>query len=546
LMQGNKNIGLSGKQNFHLRKTLGYSKSQFFSYRQYNILFINTSIGGSRIVPPMTRIQNYHKLPVALRKQFRASPHSYEKEKETQNAWQQPTAMITFDSFHFRKFNNFARPYLAKTLPVQNRKETHSIGFVRGKNNNQSALSEKSITRCLWFALGLMLAFHQTGIGQVLPPDSLAQSSDSLLIPLSGSIAEDSTKASKKEPFDFPIAYKAKDSILMFLTEELVYLYGDAEIQYGDIELKAAFIAINMGKKEVFAKGMIDSSGKEVGKPRFKEKDQVFDSQTLKYNFDTKKGYITKVFTEQEGGFLHSSETKKLENNQVCVKDGKYTTCNLEHPHFFIGLTKAKIIPGDKIVTGPAYLSIADIPIPIGIPFGFFPNKKGSTSGILIPTYGEENRRGFFLRDGGYYWAFSDRMDATLRGDIYSKGTWGLKLHTNYKRRYRFNGGFDIKLFRNVISEPELPDYSKSRDFSVTWNHSQDPKANPNSTLSASVNLSSSSFDQNQSIGANNYLTNTKSSSISYSRRFGKDVNFSGNLRHSQYSFMLSLEVNIS
>ncbi len=249
--------------------------------------------------------------------------------------------------------------------------------------------------------------------------------------------------------------------------------------------------------------------------------------------------------TEQEGGYLHSEITKRLEDKSICIKDGKYTTCDLDHPHYYIALTKAKVIPDDKIVSGPAYLVLSDMPTPIGLPFGFFPNQKKYSSGILIPEYGEEANRGFFLRNGGYYFALSDYFDLSLRGDIYSKGTWGARLHSNYKKRYKYNGNIDIKFFDNIVGEKGLPNYAKSKDFAIGWKHKQDAKAHPGSNFSADVNISSSTYDRNQTYSSTNYLNNTKSSSVSYSKRWGSDLNFSANLRHSQNSRNKSVSLTL-
>ena len=249
--------------------------------------------------------------------------------------------------------------------------------------------------------------------------------------------------------------------------------------------------------KEVYAEGLPDSTGTVVGTPVFKEGDEEFESKTMRYNFETQKGIITDVKTTQGDGFVHSDLTKKISKDEFILEKGKYTTCDAEHPHFYLRMTKAKVISNKKIITGPAYMVLEDFPIyfPM-IPFGYFPNSTTYTSGILIPTYGEEQTRGFFLREGGYYWAASDHFDLALRGDIYSKGSWATKLHSNYKVRYKFSGSLDFSYNLNKYSEQPLPDARTTRGFSLAWSHSQDSKANPNRTFSASVNLSTSSFDK--------------------------------------------------
>jgi Organic solvent tolerance protein OstA len=220
------------------------------------------------------------------------------------------------------------------------------------------------------------------------------------------------------------------------------------------------------------------------------------------------------------------------------LRNGKYTTCDAENPHFYLEMTKAKLLSNKKIVTGPAYLVVEDLPIYfVFIPFGFFPNSPKYSSGFLMPTYGDENNRGYFLRDMGYYWAANDYFDVALRGDIYSKGSRGIKLHTNYRLRYKFSGGLDIKYYKNVFGDKGLPDYRTQNDFAITWNHTMDPKASTNQTFSASVNFSTSQYDQNNALSTQNYLTNTKQSSVSYSKRWeNSPFNLSTSLRHSQNS----------
>lgn len=328
-----------------------------------------------------------------------------------------------------------------------------------------------------------------------------------------------------------PINYKARDSILFAVGEQKVYLYGEAQINYQDIELKAEYIELDLGKDLVFAIGVADSVGGVVGEPEFKDGKDEFSSKEMLYNFKTKKGIVKEVITEQNGGYLHSRVTKIQPNKEVHIKDGKYTTCDLEHPHFYIKLTKAKVIPDDKIVSGPAYLIIEDVPVPLGIPFGFFPNNSGHTSGILIPEYGEELNRGFFLRNGGYYFTFGDYADLQARADIYSKGSWGANAVARYKKMYKFNGNLNLKYSSIKIFEDSVP----NKMYQIKWQHSQDSKARPNSRFSANVDFGSSSYDQYNSYGEKNRLRNEMSSSISYNKSFANTpFSLSTNLRHSQ------------
>ncbi len=333
------------------------------------------------------------------------------------------------------------------------------------------------------------------------------------------------------------VEYDARDSLTFRLDEGIVEMFGKAFISYEDIQLEADYIRYEMDNNLVIARGLPDSTGKIVGNPVFTEKDNSFESKVLRYNFKTQKGYIKEVITEQEGGYLHAEETKKQDNGHVHLKNGKYTTCDAEHPHFYIAITKGISIPGDKIVAGPAYMVLADVPLPLGIPFGFFPNTKTNASGILLPKYGEENARGFYLRDGGYYFALNEYMDMKITSDIYSNGTWGVRLGSNYKLNYRFGGNISLKYFKNVSGYQDIGTHSISRDYQVGWSHNQDSRANPNSTFRASVNLSSSSYDRNHTRNINSVMRNTKQSSISYSRRWGNSpFNLSASLNHSQNS----------
>ncbi|MCK4662176.1 MAG: LPS-assembly protein LptD [Bacteroidales bacterium] len=337
---------------------------------------------------------------------------------------------------------------------------------------------------------------------------------------------------------DAKIDYNADDSIIFSLDEKKVYLYGNAIIIHTNMELKADYIVLDLEKDIVFACGVTDSLGKETGKPEFKEGNEAFVAETMRYNFKTKKGIIKGVITEQGEGYLHSSRTKKMPNNEIHLKNGKYTTCDHEHPHFYVALTKAKVIPDEKIISGPAFLVIEDVPLPfIGIPFGFFPNKKGRASGILIPNYGEEVNRGFYLRDGGYYWGISDHFDLVARGEIYSKGSYGLKTQSRYKKRYKYNGNLSFDYYRNKIGDKGSTDFIDQKDYKLRWTHSQDPKARPNSSFSANVNFGSVTYDKYNSTNTQDYLNNTIQSSIAYSKTFANTpFHMSTNVTHSQNS----------
>ncbi len=369
--------------------------------------------------------------------------------------------------------------------------------------------------------------------------DSLFQAiSDSMT--LADSIRSDTLLAPRAAggEVESEVKYSANDSLIFSLDGGTVELFGGAHIAYEDIVLEADYIRYDMDSSLVTAYGLPDSTGALAGKPVFTDASSSFESKTMRYNFKSKKAYVQEVITQQEGGYLHAEETKKQKNGHIHLKDGKYTTCDLDHPHFYIALTKAISMPGDKIVSGPAYIVLADVPLPIGLPFGFFPNSMTKTSGILIPKYGEETNRGFYLKEGGYYFAMNDYMDLRLTGDVYSNGTWGVRLGSNYKWNYHFTGNLNLRYFKNVSGYKNIEEtYSVSKDYAIGWSHSQDSRANPNSSFRASVNLSSSSYDQNHTNNINSVMRNTKQSSISYTKSWpNSPFNMSASLNHSQNS----------
>jgi len=346
-----------------------------------------------------------------------------------------------------------------------------------------------------------------------------------------------SDSVNAKQPFLVdPIIYNAEDSMIVSLDGQKVYLYNNAKVTYQQIELTAYYIQLDLETKEIYAEGVIDSTGEMTQKPIFKQGSEEYESETMRYNFDTEKAFITKVVSQQGEGFIHSDRTKKIGKDVFITEKAKYTTCDADHPHFYLQLTKAKVISNKRIITGPAYMVLEDFPIYFPfLPFGYFPNSPTYSSGILIPTYGEENNRGFFLRDGGYYWAASQYFDLAVQADIFSKGSWGLRAKTSYRKRYKFSGNFSFDYAINKYGEEGFDTYSKSKQFKLIWSHTQDAKANPNQTFSASVNLSSTGYDKQNSYSSQDYLTTTKSSSISYSRRFeNTPFNMSANFRHSQ------------
>lgn len=317
------------------------------------------------------------------------------------------------------------------------------------------------------------------------------------------------------------VAYSARDSIRFDLQARKLFLYGGAQVKYDDIQLNAGYIEINWETNVVHAEGLTDSLGQPQERPRFVQAGQTFDTERMDYNFKSKKGRITGVFTKEGEGYLHGEQVKKNDRDEFFVKNGKYTTCNLpDHPHFYINATKIKVIPDDKIVTGPANLVIEDVPTPLAVPFGLFPNSTKRKSGILFPTYGESPALGFYLMDGGYYFGISEYIDAAITGTIYSRGSWGLKAGSAYARRYRFNGSFGIGYSRILQGDPELLGSTVNNDFFINWKHEQDPKAKPNSRFSASVQAGSSNYNLINSLNPSTIVTNTFQSGISFSQTF--------------------------
>ena len=367
------------------------------------------------------------------------------------------------------------------------------------------------------------------------------------------SLAADTTK--KKEPLDAPVIYEASDSIV-FTKEGYAHLYGEGKVNYQNIELTSAVITMNMDSSTVYATGVTDTAGVETGSPIFKDGETPYESKIMRYNFKTKKGFINSIVTQQGEGYVTSVEGKKGANDEIYMRHGKYTTCdNHEHPHFYLKLSMAKVRPKKNVVFGPAQLVVEDVPLPIAVPFGFFPFNSSYSSGFIRPTYGDEMNRGFYLRDGGYYFAISDQMDLKVLGEIFTKGSWGLSAASNYNKRYKFSGSFNASYLVTKTGEKNMPDYSVSKDFRIQWSHRQDAKANPNSSFSASVNFATSSYDRSSLSSLYNpqqYSQNTKASSVSYSRNFPEiGLNISGafnitqNTRDSSLSMTLP-DVNIS
>ena len=343
------------------------------------------------------------------------------------------------------------------------------------------------------------------------------------------------TNIAQDETLKSPVKYHARDSMQVNITDEIVYLFGEATVDYEDMHLKADYIVIDMNKKELFAEGLTDSVGIVTGSPEFSQSDQKFRSSSIRYNFDSKKGKIAYVITKEGEGYIHGEVVKKDQENNFFIKKGQYTTCDLDNPHFAITSNKLKVISKNKIITGPAYLTIEGVPTPLLLPFGFFPNKPGRSSGIIFPSFGESNERGFYFQKLGYYFGFNDYFNLAITSDVYTKGSYTLNGSSIYKKRYKYSGNVRLSYAYTIHSEKELPDYSIRRDYHINWKHSQDPKFSPNNTFTADVNAGSSTYFKNTNSTVNNFLSNTLQSSISFSHNFpDKPMNYNISIKHNQ------------
>ncbi|MBQ8454064.1 MAG: LPS-assembly protein LptD [Bacteroidaceae bacterium] len=331
------------------------------------------------------------------------------------------------------------------------------------------------------------------------------------------------TTPRSKNALDMPVNYSAEDSITFDYGRSRAHLYGDSRVQYQNLELEAAIINIAIDSSLVHATGRTDSTGTVTGKPLFRQGSDEYEPDSISYNFKTRKAYISNVYTQQGEGYMKSLDGKRDSSGTMYVKKAFYSTCDAEHPHFYLNMTRAKMRPGKDVVFGPTYLVVCDVPLPLAIPYGFFPFKEKYSSGFIMPSYGDETTRGFYLREGGYYFAFNDYVDAKLLADIYTKGSWTLTEQTTYKKRYRFSGNLYLSYQYTQTGEKNMPDFVMSKSFKVAWTHRQDPKANPTQSFSASVNFATSSYERNNLVSMYNpesYTQSTRTSSISYSKSF--------------------------
>lgn len=373
------------------------------------------------------------------------------------------------------------------------------------------------------------------------------------------SVRLDSINRTKSNGINAPVEYSADDSLVYVADSRLAHLYGNSKVKYENMDLESEKVAMSMDSSLVHATGVRDTAdhtGKTlVGTPVFKMGNDSYESDTMAFNFKTKKGLISNVYTKQEEGFLRSQLSKRNDNGEVYLQHGRYTTCDDPHPDFYIAISRAKLRPGKDVVFGPAYLVVADVPLPLAVPYGFFPFTKSYSSGLIMPTYGDESTRGFYLRDGGYYFAISDKWDLKLLGEIYTKGSWGISAASNYRKRYKHSGSFYFSYQDTRTGDKGMPDYTKQTSFKVQWNHRQDSKANPFSSLSASVNFATSSYERNNMNSLYNPQTltqSTRTSSVSWSTTFSSiglslssTANLNQNMRDSTIAMTLP-DLNIS
>ena len=403
-------------------------------------------------------------------------------------------------------------------------------------------------------------AVIDSAVADKLLPDTATMDSLHLLIwkrnkAVDDSLAADSANRKRKNGIDAPVQYTANDSMTYEGATGIAHLYGQSHVKYQDMDLESDQIFMSLDSSLVHATGSLDTTGQKFGTPVFKMGSDTYETDTMAFNFKTKKGLISNAYTQQQDGFMTSELSKRDDKGDMHLYHGRYTTCDLPHPDFYFAMSRAKVRPGENVVFGPTYLVVCDVPLPFAIPYGFFPFTKSYSSGFIMPTYGDETSRGFYLRDGGYYFAISDKMDLKLIGEIYTKGSWGVTATSNYRRRYRYNGSFLLSYQNSVSGDKNMPDYSKTTSFRVAWQHSQDAKANPYRSLRASVNYTTSSYERNNLTSMYNPQTltqSTRTSSVSWGTKFSSlgmsltsTVNLNQNMRDSIIDLTLP-DLNIS
>ena len=389
--------------------------------------------------------------------------------------------------------------------------------------------------------------------------DSLRQAIERHNKVVDDSIRLDSIQRARSNGLESPVKYTAKDSMVYYADTKTAHLYGTSSIDYEDMNLKSDKIYMSLDSSLVRATGSADSTAENGirNKPVFSMGKDTYESDTMAYNFKSKRGLIRDVYTEQQEGYLKGEKAKRDSSGVIYLKHGRYTTCDDPHPDFYIALSRAKVRPGKDVVFGPAYLVVADVPLPLAIPYGFFPFSKKYSSGFIMPSYGDEQNRGFYLRDGGYYFALNDKMDLKLLGEIYTRGSWGVSVTSNYKKRYRYNGNFLFSYQNTKTGDKGMPDFQENTSFKLQWRHTQDQKANPFSTLTASVNFATTSYERNNLTSMYNpqaMTQSTRTSSVNWSTNFSSigmslsaEANVAQNMRDSMVSLTLpNLNINIA
>lgn len=369
----------------------------------------------------------------------------------------------------------------------------------------------------------------------------------------------DSAAMREKSSLEVPAFSEAKDSIVEVFTDgqRMIYYYGDVSVEYQDLKLTAAYMQYNMKTGTVYAKGVYDTlTGEWVGRPVMTQGGKTYNMDEVKYNFSTKKASIKNILTTEDNAIMHGGKVKMMPDKSINMTNGKYTVCELDHPHYYVALTSAKVMtePTQKTVFGPAYLVVEDVKMPfVGLPFGFIPKRPERATGLLMPNFGEENARGFYMKDAGMYFVFGDYLDLSVTGDYFTLGSWAVNVNSRYMVKYKFSGNFGFTYSHDQTGEPDTPDFNEYSNFAVRWSHQQDSKAHPGSTFSASVNFSSPSNSRFNSRSVNEALQNQISSSISYSRNWNGKLNMSVNALHSQssrdssYTFTLpNISLNVS
>ncbi len=428
--------------------------------------------------------------------------------------------------------------------------------------DNASKDNEDSLTNDAVLSLDSLEKLDAAGLlGSDTDNDSTTMDSLQMAIArhnkaIDDSLHQDSINKSKKNGIDAPVEYSGEDSLIYLADSKTAHIFGNAKVDYEDMKLESEYIHMSLDSSLVRAEGKEDTLGNKSGTPVFNLGRDQYESEKMAFNFKTKKGLISSVYTEQEDGFMTAMLSKRDSSGNVYMQKGRYTTCDDPHPDFYIALSRAKVRPGKDVVFGPAHLVVADVPLPLAIPYGFFPFSSSYASGFIMPTYGDETSRGFYLRDGGYYFAISDYMDLKVLGEIYTKGSWGFTTTTNYRKRYKYSGSFFFSYQDTKTGDKGLPDFAEQKSFKIQWSHRQDSKANPyNSTLSANVNFASTSYEQSNLTSMYNPQAKTQStrtSSISWGTSFSSigmtlssTFNINQNMRDSSLSVTLP-DLNIS